>query len=496
MEDTKKENIELKKKAALVETLKKQSSVSHKRNSELVSEKNQLETDLQELKSKQISIESIGKDNVENSKKLESMRYKLSMADRMNDFLQREIRMIKNNNKFIEDKYRLLRKNYEKGNIEFKELRRRYIRYEEDNRNLRLNIMQGKKSINVKKCSGIDVNQQEYRIWRPNETNNTSVDSHNYRANETNNTSLDSHNNVRDNVSQHTVEEKEEDEIKLTRVDLTFPQTYKVVANSNGAKDVLVIGMTYNRTLLDTMFMTIRNKTMAVLHKKLDTTITRDMIRCRVMESCFKLNIMETITLNTVTNSPCEGHHYMNVTNKRSIQSFATNNANRYDYVYIDYYRSNDNYYGTKLLNTQFFGVTLSHMHRMLKLKGKVILPFFPRVVANMVPELHKLAKMFNITYLKKNELHDSENYLWRATEMITKIKDLKHIMTGEKSVKKCFGNVNKKIIKAFVADSTCNDSVDLFCDNIPEIENIFLYSWKNIQVTIRTVSPWETKGK
>ena len=213
---------------------------------------------------------------------------------------------------------------------------------------------------------------------------------------------------------------------------------------------------------------------MRVLHKKLDTTITRDMIRCRVMETCFKLNIMETITLNTVTNSPCEGHHYMDVTNKRSIQSFATNNANRYDYVYIDYYRSNDNYYGTKLLTTKFFGVTLSHMHRMLKLKGKVILPFFPRVVANMVPELHKLAKMFNITYLKKNELHDSENYLWRATEMMTKIKDLKHIMTGEKSVQRCFGNVNKKIIKAFVADSTCNDSVDLFCDNLPEIENIF----------------------
>ena len=135
----------------------------------------------------------------------------------------------------------------------------------------------------------------------------------------------------------------------------------------------------------------------------------------------------------------------MDVSNKRSIASFSTNNANRYDFVYIDYYRSNDNYYGTRLLNPSFFGVTLSHMHRMLKSNGKLIIPFFPRVVANMLQELHQLAKIFNIKYLKKEQLHDSENYLWRTTEMITEIKELKHIMTGEKSAKKCFGNVNKK---------------------------------------------------
>merc|ERR1739836_308837 len=134
----------------------------------------------------------------------------------------------------------------------------------------------------------------------------------------------------------------------------------------------------------------------------------------------------------------------MDVSNRRSISEFSRNKINSYDFVYIDYYRANDNYYATRLLNPSFFEVTLRHMHRMLKCKGKVIIPFFPRIIANMLPHLHQLARIFNIQYLKREQLYESENYLWRTTEMMTEIKNLKYLMTGEKCAKQCFGNVSK----------------------------------------------------
>ena len=131
------------------------------------------------------------------------------------------------------------------------QFRTRVICYEEDNRNLRLQLMQGKKSMNVRKCSASDGNQQEYRLWR---------------ANESNIAVLDKDDKQRDNVSQHTIEEKEDNEINLTQVDLTFPEITKLTSKSGVTKDVLVVGMIYNRELLDTIFVTKRNRTMAVVH--------------------------------------------------------------------------------------------------------------------------------------------------------------------------------------------------------------------------------------
>ena len=42
------------------------------------------------------------------------------------------------------------------------------ISYEEDNRNLSLQLIQGKKTMNVRKFSASDENQQEYQLWRAN----------------------------------------------------------------------------------------------------------------------------------------------------------------------------------------------------------------------------------------------------------------------------------------------------------------------------------------
>ena len=56
--------------------------------------------------------------------------------------------------------------------------------------------------------------------------------------------------------------------MNMTQVDLTFPKITKVMSKSGATKDILVVGMIYNQELLDTMFVTKRSRTMAVVHKK------------------------------------------------------------------------------------------------------------------------------------------------------------------------------------------------------------------------------------
>ena len=459
MEDIKEKNNSLMKTHALAETLQEQLSVSQRRNSELITEKNQSASELEKLQSKLLSNGNMARESTDDIRELENLRNDLSTADRANSHLQNLICELRRKNISIKNRCIELENSSHRTENIVQQFQRRLIIYEEENRNLGLQLRQGKKSINVRNYSANNRNQHQYRLWRQNESSDKLANAHDRDS---------------DNVSQDKIKRKEGNRNNLTEVDLTFSQSYKPTFKSEGEKDVLVVGCMYNRDLIDTMFVTKRSRTMAVLNKKMDTTVARDMIRCRVMETFFNLNIKETITLNTVSNQPCQGHHYMDVSNRRSISEFSRNKINSYDFVYIDYYRANDNYYGTRLLNPSFFEVTLRHMHRMLKSKGKVIIPFFPRIIANMLPHLHQLARIFNIQYLKREQLYESENYLWRTTEMMTEIKNLKYLMTGEKCAKQCFGNVSKKRIKAFISDTTCNDSVDLFCDNLPEIEKIY----------------------
>ena len=479
MENIKEENIAMKKRHVLADTLQEQLSLSQRINSELVTVKNKFALELEELKSEQLSNASMARDSTDHIGKLEKLRNDLSTADRANSHQQKQIYDLRRSHISIKNRCIKLEKSSHSAENIVEQFKIRVIRYEEENRNLRLSIMQGNKSINVRNSSATNRNQHQYRLWRQNESSDKLPNANDRDS---------------DNVSQDKIEKKEGNKNNLTEVDLTFSQRYKPTFKSEGVKDVLVVGCIYNRELIDTMFVTKRSRTLAVLNKKMDTTVARDMIRCRVMETFFNLNIKETITLNTVSNQPCQGHHYMDVSNRRSISAFSTNNSDRYDFVYIDYYRANDNYYGTMLLNPSFFEVTLTHMHRMLKSKGKLIIPFFPRIIANMLPQLHQLAKIFNIQYLKKEQLYESENYLWRTTEMITEIKNLKYLMTGEQCAKQCFGSVSKKRIKAFISDSTCNDSVDLFCENLPEIEKIYFIQFEKHNATNTESSSLQNK--
>ena len=58
--------------------------------------------------------------------------------------------------------------------------------------------------------------------------------------------------------------------------------------------------------------------------------------------------------------------------------------------------------------------------------------------------------------------------------------------MTGEKSITNCFGKVDKKKIKAFISSTDCEASVDLFCENLGEMDKIYFVEFEKQESTNR----------
>ena len=83
--------------------------------------------------------------------------------------------------------------------------------------------------MNVRKCLASDGNQQEYPLWRTNQSNNALV-----------------HKDDKQTDNEHTIQEKVDNKMNLTQVDLTFSKITKVMSKAGATKDVLVVGMIYN----------------------------------------------------------------------------------------------------------------------------------------------------------------------------------------------------------------------------------------------------------
>ena len=104
MEDIKEKNNSLMKTHALAETLQEQLSVSQRRNSELITQKNQFASELEALQSKLLSNGNMARESTDDIRELENLRNDLSTADRANSHLQNLIRELRRTNISIKNR--------------------------------------------------------------------------------------------------------------------------------------------------------------------------------------------------------------------------------------------------------------------------------------------------------------------------------------------------------------------------------------------------------
>ena len=196
----------------------------------------------------------------------------------------------------------------------------------------------------------------------------------------------------------------------------------------------MVIGMVLNRDLISKSLIDIKN------------TNARDLIRCLAIEKFFDCNVKTSVSLTEGGGQNCPiGHEIMDVSNGRSVKEFSKNNSCEYNYIFIDYYRVNDYYWADKLFTDTFFKDSIHSLWLTLKKEGCIFFPFLPRIVRNMIAHYHALCKIFKIEFVLKDDIEESENFLWRASDLLLKNKEFNYLMNCEETKNMNLGNVTKK---------------------------------------------------
>ena len=171
-------------------------------------------------------------------------------------------------------------------------------------------------------------------------------------------------------------------------------------------------------------------------------------------------------------NSPT-GHEIMDVSHGKSVKSFSQKNINAYNYIFIDYYRVNDYYWANNLFKDSFFKNSLHSLWVTLKKDGCIFSPFLPSIMRNMIAHYHAITKLFKIEYILEEDIEKSNNYLWRASDILLKEKQFNYLMNCEKTKDMNLGNVTKRQILSTMCNTSTDSEVHAFCDNISQIKSV-----------------------
>ena len=90
-----------------------------------------------------------------------------------------------------------------------------------------------------------------------------------------------------------------------------------------------------------------------------------------------------------------------------------------------------------------------------------------------MIAHYHALSKIFKIEYLTEDDIENSNNYLWRASDILLKNKEFNYLMNCEKTKNMNLGNVTKKMILNTMCNTSTDYEVHAFCDNISKMKSV-----------------------